>query len=214
MLIGNATDGFMPRKLNLTQNQRNRTRKRAVVRVFSRSDGSDTATVRYNNVSFRAALGPGGVRARKFEGDGATPRGFWRATRVYYRPDRMKRPMTALPTLPLSADFGWCDSPGDRNYNRPVRLPYGASAERLWRADHLYDAIIVLDYNMSQRTQGRGSAIFVHAARDGFAPTAGCIALKREHLLRLIAMLPRGTVFATGRNLVFASLAGRGRFPR
>jgi len=155
----------------------------------------------YNNLHFPAALGKGGVRALKREGDGATPRGYWPAIRAYYRPDRLRRPAAALPIEPLRESDGWCDAPGDRNYNRRVALPYGASAERLWRKDRLYDAIVVLGYNVRRRTAWRGSAIFVHAARRGFAPTAGCIALKREHLLRLLAVLPRGALFVLGKNL-------------
>ncbi len=140
------------------------------------------------------------MRALKNEGDGATPRGLWPAIQLYYRPDRLRRPAAALPALPMRADWGWCDAPGDRNYNRPVRLPYNASAERMWRGDRLYDAIVVLDYNVRRRATARGSAIFVHVARHGLAPTSGCIALKREHLLRLLAILPRGAVFALGKS--------------
>ena len=81
---------------------------------------------------------------------------------------------------------GWCDAPADRNYNRPVRHPYPASAERLWRADGLYDVVVVLGYNDRPRVRGRGSAIFMHVARPGYAPTEGCIALARPHLLRVL----------------------------
>ena len=98
-----------------------------------------------------------------------------------------------------------------------MTLPYGASAEALWRADGLYDAIIVLDYNLSRRSAGRGSAIFVHAARAGFAPTEGCIALSRNHLLCLLAALPRGAVFAVGGNGLPARIpiaTGRARTKR
>ncbi|MGO9171548.1 MAG: L,D-transpeptidase family protein [Rhodomicrobium sp.] len=191
---------MQPRR-NLTQNRRKKTRKRAVVRIFALSDASTAGALHYNNLHFPAALGKGGVRALKREGDGATPRGFWPAIRVYYRPDRLRRPAAALPIEPLRESYGWCDAPGDRNYNRRVPLPYGASAERLWRNDRLYDAIVVLSYNARRRIAWRGSAIFVHVARRGFAPTAGCIALKREHLLRLLAVLPHGTLFALGKNL-------------
>ena len=84
---------------------------------------------------------------------------------------------------------GWCDAPADRNYNRPVRLPYAASAERLWREDELYDVVVILNYNVRPRSRGRGSAIFMHVARPGYAPTEGCIALARGHLLRLLERL-------------------------
>ncbi len=185
----------------LTQNRGKRTRKRAKVRLFALSDANSVAALRYKNLQFPAALGKGGVRALKREGDGASPRGLWPALRVFYRPGRLRRPRTQLPAVPLREDWGWCDAPADRNYNRRVTKPYAASAERLWRSDGLYDVLVVLDYNVSRRAAGRGSAIFVHVARRGVAPTAGCIALKREHLLRLLAVLPRGAVFAVGRNL-------------
>jgi L,D-peptidoglycan transpeptidase YkuD (ErfK/YbiS/YcfS/YnhG family) len=171
------------------------------MRLFTLSDGKSLGSLRYGNLQFPAALGRGGIRAGKREGDGATPRGFWRAVGVYFRPDRWQRPRTSLPIEPLTRDCGWCDDPADRNYNRPVSLPYPASAERLWRNDRLYDIIIVLDYNLRRRTAGRGSAIFVHIAHRGLAPTEGCIALKREHLLRLLAIVPQGAVLAVGRNL-------------
>jgi L,D-peptidoglycan transpeptidase YkuD (ErfK/YbiS/YcfS/YnhG family) len=79
----------------------------------------------------------------------------------------------------------------DRNYNRPVRLPYPASAERMWRADGLYEVVVMLGYNDVPRVQGRGSAIFMHIARDDFEPTEGCVALGARDLRRLISRLPR-----------------------
>ncbi len=186
---------------SLMQKRQKKTRKRGVARVLTLSDGGTAGRLRFGNLYFPAAIGKGGVRALKREGDGATPRGFWRAMRIYYRPDRLRRPAAALPAQPLCPGFGWCDAPGDRNYNRRVPLTYNASAERLWRDDGLYDAILVLDYNVTRRSAGRGSAIFVHIARPGLRPTEGCIALKRQHLLRLLAVLPRNAVIAAGRNL-------------
>jgi L,D-peptidoglycan transpeptidase YkuD (ErfK/YbiS/YcfS/YnhG family) len=88
----------------------------------------------------------------------------------------------------MRSDDGWCDAAGDRNYNRHVRHPYPSSAERLWREDELYDLVVVLDHNRRPRVQGRGSAIFMHVARGGYAPTQGCIALSATHLRRLIAL--------------------------
>ncbi len=172
-----------------------------MARVLALSDRATLGIVRFQNLTFPAAIGKSGVCAVKREGDGASPRGTWPAVRIYYRPDRLRRPRTALPAEPLRPGLGWCDAPGDRNYNHPVELPYPASAETLWREDGLYDVIAVLDYNIGRRSRGRGSAIFVHVASPGFKPTAGCIALKREHLLRLLAVLPRNAVFAAGKEL-------------
>jgi L,D-peptidoglycan transpeptidase YkuD (ErfK/YbiS/YcfS/YnhG family) len=187
------------RKRILTGKLREKTRNRAIIQVFARSDAETSGVLRCKNFQFPAALGRGGVRARKREGDGATPKGFWPVIEILYRPDRLRRPRTALPVRPLRPTGGWCDAPRDRNYNRKVTLPYPASHERLWRTDGLYDVIVVLDYNYARCVRGRGSAIFLHVARRGFAPTEGCIALKREHLLRLLAALPRSAVIAAGR---------------
>lgn len=137
------------------------------------------------------ALGAGGLRALKREGDGGTPVGRLRLCHVLYRPDRIGRPRTALPVSAIRPQAGWCDDPGDRNYNRPVTLPYRGRAERLWRDDGLYDLLVVLDHNERPRIKGRGSAIFLHVARPGHTPTEGCIALHRDHLLRLIACCGR-----------------------
>lgn len=133
------------------------------------------------------ALGAGGPRTNKREGDKATPRGRFRLLQVRYRPDRVARPVTALPVRRTGKTDGWCDAPDDRNYNRDVRLPYPASCERMWRDDHLYDLLIVLDHNQMPRIPNRGSAIFIHLAREGFAPTEGCIALRREDMVKLLA---------------------------
>lgn len=86
---------------------------------------------------------------------------------------------------------GWCDDRRDRNYNRAVRLPYPAGHERMWRDDHLYDVVVVLDHNSRPRVRGAGSAIFMHVARSGYAPTEGCIALARSHLTRVLALVRR-----------------------
>lgn len=128
---------------------------------------------------------------RKREGDGATPAGCFAVKRVLYRADRLRRPATRLPVAAIEKDAGWCDAPGDRNYNRPVSHPYPGGGEALWRNDGLYDVLVVLDYNDRPRVKGRGSAIFLHVAREGYAPTEGCIALAGVHLLRLLSQLGR-----------------------
>ena len=133
------------------------------------------------------ALGRGGIRANKREGDGGTPRGTFRLRRVWWRPDRGTRPRTQLPLRPIGAGDGWCEDPRDRHYNQPVRLDADDPGDRLKRADHLYDLIIELDHNTRPRVAGRGSAVFVHIARPGFAPTAGCVALRADVLRRIIA---------------------------
>jgi L,D-peptidoglycan transpeptidase YkuD (ErfK/YbiS/YcfS/YnhG family) len=83
---------------------------------------------------------------------------------------------------------GWCDAPNDPQYNRPVQLPYGASAEALWREDALYDLVVVLGYNDDPPRPGLGSAIFFHLATREFGPTEGCVAIPRAAMTRLLAV--------------------------
>lgn len=134
----------------------------------------------------------------KREGDGASPRGRWPMRMAYYRPDRMLRPRTAVALRAMRPDDGWCDAPGDRNYNRPVQMPYPASAEEMWRRDGVYDLVAILGYNDRPRVRGKGSAIFLHLARDGLAPTEGCIALRRGDAMRLLALIRPGDVIRIG----------------
>ena len=143
------------------------------------------------NHVFPVALGRGGILANKREGDGGTPRGRFRLLRIWWRPDRMPRPHTKLPLRRIGKNDGWCEDPRDRNYNRPVKLAPGSTADRLWRDDHLYDLIVELDHNTRPRVPYRGSAVFIHFARRGFTPTAGCVALKRGDLQKLLALLAR-----------------------
>lgn len=150
-------------------------------------------TLRYKNFAFQCVLGRNGVRVDKHEGDGATPVGRFALKRVLYRSDRLMPPATKLPIWPVAADDGWCDAPDDPNYNRPVKLPYGASAENMWREDGLYDLVVVLGHNDDPVLPGAGSAIFLHVAAPAGTPTAGCVALAREDLLSVLRALPSAT---------------------
>lgn len=155
---------------------------------------SDTqgAWVDWGDGRRRAAIGPGGIAVKGSEGDGITPRGSWPVREVFYRADRIARPNTALPLRAIAQDDGWCDAPGDANYNRLVKLPYPASAETLWRDDHLYDLVLVLGYNDAPVVPGKGSAIFLHLARPDFSPTHGCVALALNDVIAAIAQLTPG----------------------
>lgn len=144
----------------------------------------------------RCALGRSGITpaADKREGDGATPAGVWPMREAWWRADRLPRPDTALPLLPITPQSGWCDAPADPAYNRAVSLPYPASAEALWREDGVYDLVVVLGYNDDPVVPGHGSAIFLHIARPDYSPTEGCVALAREDVLAVLSAARPGDV--------------------
>ncbi len=136
----------------------------------------------------RCALGPAGVKpaAEKREGDLASPAGVWPIREVWYRPDRGPPPATEFRVHAMDEDDGWCDDPADPAYNRHVKLPYPASAERLWRDDGVYDIVVVLGHNDDPPVPGLGSAIFLHLCKPGYPPTHGCIAVERTDLEALL----------------------------
>lgn len=140
----------------------------------------------------RCAVGRSGFSANKREGDGATPIGNFPMREVFYRADRLEKPETALPCTHLVETDGWCDDPTDPLYNRPVTLPFAASHETMIRADHLYDLVVVLGYNVDPVVAGGGSAIFLHVAAPDYAPTEGCVALALSDLRAVVSDLKPG----------------------
>jgi L,D-peptidoglycan transpeptidase YkuD (ErfK/YbiS/YcfS/YnhG family) len=165
--------------------------KRTLSRITVRRKPGDSTRgwLTVGPLSLPVALGRGGIKANKREGDGGTPRGTFRAKRLWWRAERHARPATLLPARRIKLDDGWCEDPSDRRYNRPVKLPVGSTADRLARKDDLYDFVVEIDHNTRPRIAGRGSAVFIHVARPQFKPTAGCVALDIGSLRRLLARL-------------------------
>ena len=138
--------------------------------------------------------GRSGTTWRKREDDGKSPRGSFRITTGYFRPDRIKRPFARIDFRAIRPAAGWCDDPASANYNRPVKLPFCARHETLWRKDQLYDLVLVLDYNISPRVRARGSAIFFHLWRTKNSPTEGCIAIDINWMRKILPRLTRAAV--------------------
>ena len=161
----------------------------AALRVRARPGQRTQGWLIAGPLALPVALGRTGIKANKREGDGGTPRGTFTLRRLWWRADRMPRPRTGLPVRRIWPSDGWCEDPNDRRYNRPVNVPKNSTADRLWRTDALYDLIIEISHNTRPRVAGRGSAVFVHIARQKFAPTAGCIALQADTLRRLVERL-------------------------
>jgi L,D-peptidoglycan transpeptidase YkuD (ErfK/YbiS/YcfS/YnhG family) len=151
-----------------------------------------------NGWTVPVALGRGGILANKREGDGGTPRGTFRPRQVWWRADRHPRPDTFLPARPIRPEDAWCEDPSSRHYNQPIRLDRAQGGDRLTRDDHLYDFIVEIDHNHSPRIAGRGSAVFLHLARENFLPTAGCISMTRASMLRLLKRLGPETKIVIG----------------
>lgn len=144
-------------------------------------------TLAWGGRTMRCAVGRGGVATAKREGDGATPAGRFALRQILYRPDRLAPPAVHLPARPLEAADGWCDDAGDPAYNRAIRRPFAGRHETLWRDDGLYDLLAVIGHNDAPPVAGLGSAIFLHVAAPGYAPTEGCVALALPDLKDILA---------------------------
>ncbi len=148
----------------------------------------------WKGANLRCAIGRGGIVTDKKEGDGGTPVGVLPLRRVFYRPDRLDRPETGLAVQALEPDDGWCDDPTDTAYNRLIKTPFAAGHEKLWRHDNIYDIIVSLGYNDDPVVAEKGSAIFLHVAKENYGSTAGCVALAEGDLLELLEECGKETV--------------------
>ncbi len=170
----------------------------SIIRLDVLNRSETHGRLRIGNLVLPCRIGRSGIAALKREGDGTTPAGRWSLREVLFRPDRVGRPSTRSAVRALAPRDGWCDAPRDRNYNRPVRLPYPASHEVLWRADGLYDVLVVLSHNERPRQRFRGSAVFLHIADPQHRPTGGCVAVSLRDMRRLLALCGPETRIAIG----------------
>jgi L,D-peptidoglycan transpeptidase YkuD (ErfK/YbiS/YcfS/YnhG family) len=149
--------------------------------------------LKYKNFKYRCALGKAGVNKKIKEGDNVTPKGVFKITKIYYRADKNKIIKTNIKKIKITKNMGWCDDPISRFYNRQIKLPSKYSHEKLYRNDDLYDLIAVLNYNTNPIIKNKGSAIFMHIAKNSYKKTEGCIALKKKHLINILGQIKKNT---------------------
>ena len=149
--------------------------------------------LQYKNLKFRCALGKAGIKKKEKEGDNVTPKGTFKITKMYYRPDKIKNITSLVKKIKIKNNMGWCDDPSSNLYNRQIKLPNKFGHEKLYRKDNLYDLILVLNYNVNPIIKNKGSSIFIHIAKKNYKKTKGCIALKKKHLIELISKIKKNT---------------------
>src|ERR1700722_17149913 len=184
--------------ISITYKASPRDRPVRTVRIRAAAGNPRRGWMTAEGLTIPVALGRGGILANKREGDSGTPKGTFRPRRLWWRADRHPRPQTFLPVRAIRPDDAWCEDPTSRHYNQPIRRDRSREGDRLERADHLYDFIVEIDHNTSPRIAGRGSAVFLHLARENFAPTAGCVSMTKSAMLRLLARLGPDTRIVIG----------------
>ena len=148
----------------------------------------------YENYKVKCALGKRGIAFKRKEGDFVTPKGKYKIKYILYRKDRIKKIDSKIKKIAIKKNMGWCNDSKSKNYNRLVKLPSVYNFEKLFKNNNTYDILIVLDYNMNPTIKNKGSAIFIHVAKKNYKKTEGCIALKKNDLLKIVKKLKKNTV--------------------
>lgn len=139
---------------------------------------------------FNAVIGKNGFapEGEKREGDGRTPSGIYPLKMTFGYNKTVKTKMPYRQTL---ADDIWVDDPQADDYNRWVKKPEtrAASYEIMKRNDNFYKYGIIIEYNTNPVIKGNGSAIFLHIWKAEDMPTAGCVAVSQENILKILDWL-------------------------
>jgi L,D-peptidoglycan transpeptidase YkuD (ErfK/YbiS/YcfS/YnhG family) len=157
-----------------------------------------TGYFEYKDLKFKCALGKAGIGKKNKEGDNITPKGTYKIVKIYYRKDKIKKISSKLKLVKINKKMGWCDDPKSKFYNQEIKLPSKYSHEKLYRKNSIYDIIIVLNYNINPTVKNKGSAIFIHIAKNKYIKTQGCIALKKKHLISILEKINKNTKIKIG----------------
>ena len=150
-------------------------------------------SLKIDNFEFKCCIGKNGLSRKKIEGDNKTPKGSFELEKLYYRGDRLDKPLTKLKCVKINKSMGWCNNIKDKaNYNMLVNTKKKPKCEKLYREDFKYDLIIPIKYNWEGKTLGKGSCIFLHLTKN-YKPTAGCIALSKKDFLIMLKLINRKT---------------------
>ena len=145
-----------------------------------------------DDFELQCCIGKSGIKKQKIEGDNSTPKGIFTLGTFYYRKDRVIKPFTSLKTKVIKSNIGWCNDAKSKSYNKEIKIKKMIGYEKLFRKDHMYDYLIVINYNTTKIIPNKGSAIFIHLTKN-YYPTAGCIALKKQDFIILLKLINNKT---------------------
>ena len=150
-------------------------------------------SLQVDEFKFKCCIGKNGLTKNKKEGDKKTPKGIFEIENLYYRKDRLEKPITSLKCIEIEKDMGWCDDINiPEKYNRRIKIEKKIKHEKLKRKDYKYDLFIPIKYNFNKPIPGLGSCIFIHLTKN-FKPTAGCIALQKKDFLIMLKLIKKNT---------------------
>jgi L,D-peptidoglycan transpeptidase YkuD (ErfK/YbiS/YcfS/YnhG family) len=145
-------------------------------------------TLKIDDFKFKCCIGKNGLKKNKIEGDKCTPKGTFKLGTLYYRKDRVKKPITSLKTKNIKRNVGWCDDSKNKLYNQEIKVNKKIKHEKLFRKDYKYNYLLIIEYNTKKIKPNKGSAIFIHLTKN-FKATAGCIALLQKDFLIMVKLI-------------------------
>jgi len=146
---------------------------------------------------FKCSIGKNGIKKNKKEGDKSTPKGKFTLGMLYYRGDKVQKPITNLKIKKITKKMGWCNDPMHKKYNKEILIEKKIKFEKLFRKDNIYDYFIVINYNSKKTIPNKGSAIFLHLTKN-YRPTLGCIALNKKDFLILAKIINKNSKIKIG----------------
>ena len=150
-------------------------------------------TLKIDDFKFKCCIGKNGVKKNKIEGDKCTPKGTFNLGTLYYRKDRVKKPISKLIVKKIERNMVWCVDSKSKFYNKEIKNNKKIKHEKLFRKDYKYNFLLVIEYNTKRTKPNKGSAIFVHLTKN-FTPTAGCIALLEKDFLILLKLINKRSI--------------------
>jgi L,D-peptidoglycan transpeptidase YkuD (ErfK/YbiS/YcfS/YnhG family) len=126
----------------------------------------------------------------KREGDGKSPSGIFKLGKVFSYHDIRNLHM---PFVQVDTNFYCVDDVASSYYNALIKQDTAKdnfnSFEYMKRQDCLYEYGVWVLYNSNPVTAGNGSCIFLHIWLNENSGTAGCTAMAKENMLKLIHWL-------------------------
>ena len=145
-------------------------------------------TLKIDDFKFKCCIGKNGLKKNKIEGDKCTPKGIFKLGTLYYRKDRVKKPITSLKVKNIKRNMGWCNDSRNKLYNQEIKVNKKIRHEKLFRKDYKYNYLLVIEYNTKKIIPNKGSAIFIHLTKN-FKATAGCITLLEKDFLIMVKLV-------------------------
>ena len=150
-------------------------------------------TLKIGEFTFKCCVGKKGSTKNKKEGDNKTPKGIFEIENLYFRKDRLKKPLTSLKCIEIKKNMGWCDDIKSKKYNREISFPFKYRAEKFYKTEKNYDALINIKYNYTRVKKNKGSAIFLHLTNKKYSPTKGCVAIHKKDFIKILPLIKKNT---------------------